>query len=397
MRTLGVGVLGYGFMGRMHTFAHKTIPLYYSPPPVECRLKAVCEVTHELAEAARQAGEFERCTTDPRELIEADDVDLVHVCTPNQAHYEALAAAIRAGKHIYVDKPVTASLADAERIAKMLAGYRARGQVALQFRFYPATLKAKALMQEGFVGPVTHFRASYLHSGSVDPTRPVNWKSTAAAGGGVIRDLGSHVIDLLGHLLGPFRRACCVSRIWAARRPSADAPGKMMKIDVEDAALIVLESGEGAPPGPAPGVAFGSVDVSKIATGSEDELRFEIHGRNGAIRFNSMQPNYLEVYDSRPADGALGGRGWQQIASVHRYPAPGGKFPGPKFPVGWVRGHVHSLYCFLAAIAEGRQPHPSLEEGIHLQRVLEAIRQAARTRRWVDLPRAKAPARRRSK
>ena len=377
MKPLGIGVLGYGFMGRMHTFAHKTIPLYYSPPPVDCRLKVVCEVNDELARAAMEAGEFERCTTDPKQVIDADDVDLVHVCTPNREHFPALAAAMRAGKHIYVDKPVTASLEDAEKVAGMLGDYRGRAQVALQFRFFPATLKAKQLIEEGFLGPVTHFRAAYLHSGSVDPAKPVNWKSTAAAGGGVIRDLGSHVIDLLWHLIGPFRSACCVSRIWAAERPDLDEPGTTMKIDVEDAALILLRSAEGA---------FGSVDVSKIATGTEDELRLEIHGRHGAIRFNSMQPNYLEIYDGQPSDRDLGGRGWQRIASVHRYPAPGGKFPGPKFPVGWVRGHVHSLYSFLAAIAEGADPHPSLAEGIHLQRVLEAIRQAADSQAWVDLP-----------
>lgn len=377
MKPLGVGLLGYGFMGRMHTFAHKTMGLYYNPPPMDCRLKVVCEVSDELARAAMEAGEFERCTTDLREVVEAEGVDLVHVCTPNREHFPALAAAIEAGKHIYVDKPVTATLAEAEKVAGTLGGYRGRAQVALQFRFYPATMKARQLIEEGFLGPVTHFRAAYLHSGSVDPGRAVNWKSTAAAGGGVIRDLGSHVIDLLWHLIGPFRSACCVSRIWAAQRPSLDAPGTMMKIDVEDAALILLRGAAGA---------FGSVDVSKIATGTEDELRFEIHGRHGAIRFNSMQPNYLEIYDGRPEDGALGGRGWQQIASVHRYPAPGGKFPGPKFPVGWVRGHVHSLQSLLAAIADGTEPHPSLAEGIHLQRVLEAIRRADESQRWVDLP-----------
>jgi len=378
MKTLGVGVLGYGFMGRMHTYAHKTIPLYYDPPALDCRLRVVCEVTDELAAAARDAGGFERCTTDPQEVIEADDVDLVHVCTPNQAHYSALDAAMRAGKHIYVDKPVTADLDQAEKIAALLPSYAGSAQVALQFRFYPATLKAARLIQEGFLGRVSHFRAAYLHGGSIDPDKPVNWKSTAAAGGGVIRDLGSHVIDLLWALIGPFRSAHCLSRIWSPRRPSLDRPGTTVDIDVEDAALILLAGADGA---------FGSVDVSKIATGTEDELRFEIHGRHGAIRFNSMDPNYLEIYDGRLPDGELGGSaGWQRIASVHRYPAPGGKFPGPKFPVGWVRGHVHSLHCLLEAIAEGRQPHPSLAEGIHLQRVLEAIRRSAQSRAWVDLP-----------
>ncbi|HSW44321.1 MAG TPA: Gfo/Idh/MocA family oxidoreductase [Phycisphaerae bacterium] len=379
MKTIGVGVLGFGFMGKTHTYAHHTIPLYYNPLPIRCRLKAVCEVTPELARTAMETGQFERCTTDPQEIIEADDIDLVHICTPNQEHFPALAAAIRAGKHIYVDKPVTAGLDEADKLAGMLKDYGAKAQVALQYRFFPATLSAKQLIDEGFLGPIAHFRGCYLHSGSVDPNKPVNWKSTAAAGGGVIRDLGSHILDLLNYLIGPFEAVHCTSRIWASERPSLDEPGTMMKIDVEDAAVMLLRSADGA---------VGCVEASKIATGAEDELRFEIHGRNGAMRFNLMQPNYLEIYDCRQSEGDLGGRrGWQQIAAVQKYSAPGGKFPNPKFSLGWIRSHVHGLYGFLECIAADRQPCPSLTDGLYLQRLLEAVRASADKRDWVNLPR----------
>ncbi len=378
MKTLGIGVLGFGFMGKTHTYAHRTIPLYYPNAPADCRMRVVCEATDELAQAAMEIGEFERCTSDYRQVVEADDVDLVHVCTPNHEHYPAIAAAIKAGKHIYVDKPVTGSLEEADKLSAMLPDYRGVGQVALQFRFFPATLKARQLIDEGFLGPVCHFRAAYLHGGSVDPEKAVNWKSTAAAGGGVIRDLGSHVLDLLWWLIGPFSRVNCASRIWAPERPNLDSPGEMMKIDVEDAAVMLLQKADGA---------IGTVEASKIATGTEDELRFEIHGRHGAMRFNLMQPNYLEIYDGRLPDGDFGGRrGWQRIASVQRYPHGGGKFPGPKFTLGWIRSHVHSLYSFLKAVADGTEAHPSLAEGLHMQRVLEAIRQSADKQTWTDLP-----------
>ena len=375
---LGVGVLGYGFMGKTHTFAHKAMGFYYDPPPVDCRLLAVCEATEALAEAARAAGGFARATTDPRDVIDDPEVGLVHVCTPNAEHLPALRAAIAAGKHVYVDKPVTASGAEADELEGLLPGYRGKAQVALQYRFFPATIRAKQLVAEGFLGPVTHFRAAYLHSGSVDPAKAVNWKSTAAAGGGVIRDLGSHVLDLLWWLIGPFRRVHCTGRIWAPRRPSADEPGTEIAIDAEEAAVMVLQADDGA---------FGTVDVSKIATGAEDELRFEIHGRFGAMRFNLMQPNYLEVYDARAADGDFGGqRGWQRLACVQKYPAPGGTFPNPKFALGWIRSHVHSLYALLRAIADDADPSPSLSEGVHGQRVCEAVRDAAEKQTWVDLP-----------
>ncbi len=378
MRTLGVGILGFGFMGRTHAFAHRSIPIYYDPPPVRTELKVVCRTTEDGGRAAMETAGFERCTTDPMQVIEADDVDVVHVCTPNVEHFAALAAAIKAGKHIYCDKPVTATLEEADRLAEMLPDYKGVAQVALQYRFLPATMRAKQLVKADFLGPITHFRGASLHSGSVDPSKAVNWKSTAAGGGGVIRDLGSHILDLLGWLIGPFEAVQCVSRIWAAERPSLEEPGTMVRIDAEEAAVMLLRAPDGA---------VGIVEASKIATGTEDELRFELHGLHGAMRFNLMQPNYLEVYDGRLPDGECGGgRGWQRIASVQKYPAPGHKFPGGKLSVGWIRAHIHCLYSFLRAIADDARPHPSLAEGLHLQRVLEAARASAESGNWVDLP-----------
>jgi predicted dehydrogenase len=381
MRTLGVAVIGYGFMGKTHTYAHRTLPFYYNPLPVECRLRVVCSSTPDRGAAAQQAGGFERFTTSAEEAILAADVDIVHICTPNHLHWPSLEIAIAAGKHIYVEKPLTATLAEAERVERLLATYRGVGQVVLHNRFFPATLKARQLVEEGFLGPVTHFRAAYLHAGSIDPDAPVNWKSTAAAGGGVVRDLGSHVLDMVNWLIGPLTAVHCISRIWSPQRPDRQKPGERMTVDAEEAAVMLLRTADGA---------IGTLEASKIATGAEDELRFEIHGRYGAMRFNLMEPDYLEIYDGRLPDGGLGGRhGWQRIASVHRYPAPGGKFPSPKATVGWLRGHVHCLFSFLESIAQGRPAQPSLADGVHLQRVLEAVLESARSGGWVDLPRAK--------
>jgi len=312
------------------------------------------------------------------EVVGSEDVDIVHVCTPNREHFPVLEAAMAAGKHIYVDKPVTASLEEADKLEGMIPSYTGIAQVALQNRFFPATLRARELVDEGFLGPVTQFRGAHLHSGSVDPAKAVNWKSTAAAGGGVIRDLGSHVLDLLWWLAGPFEAVTCARRIWANERPSLDKPGTTMKIDVEDAAVMLLRSSDGC---------IGTVEASKIATGTEDEMRFEIHGRHGAMRFNLMEPNYLEIYDGRLPDGDGGGRkGWQRLDAIQKYPAPGDKFPGPRFSIGWIRAHIHSLYSFLDAVAGNRPASPSLEEGIRMQRVLEAVRESAESGAWVDLP-----------
>jgi predicted dehydrogenase len=373
MKTLNIGMIGFGFMGRTHTYAHRTMPFYFDPPPVRSVLKVVCTSNQTTARAAQTVGGFERWTTDPHAVIADPDIDLIHICTPNHQHLPVLLAAMRAQKHIYVEKPVVASAQEALQLAAALPDYRGRAQVVLQYRFLPATIKARELIEKGFCGPITHFRAAYLHSGSVDPAKAVNWKSTAAAGGGVIRDLGPHILDLMMLLAGPFDRGCCVSRIWSPRRPSLERPGTMIDIDVEDAALMVLRRDDGT---------FGTVEVSKIATGTEDELRFEIHGRHGAIRFNLMQPNYLEMFDGRLRDGD---HGWQQVATVGRFAPPGGRFPSPKNTVGWLRAHVQCLYSLLKCIADDSPASPSLAEGIALQHVIEAMIESARSGQWVDL------------
>ena len=133
------------------------------------------------------------------------------------------------------------------------------------------------------------------------------------------------------------------------------------------------------------GGALGTIEASKIATGAEDELRFEIHGDRGALRFNLMNPNYLEAYDLSEAEQPIGGqRGWRQIATVQRYEKPAG-FPGPKFSIGWIRGHMHCLYNFLQAIATGQQPEPSLARGIELQQILATAERSAAIRAWQKL------------
>lgn len=377
-KPLGVGIIGFGFMGKTHTYAYRTLPFYYDPLPLPFKLTAVCRANAALAEAARITGGFERVAATPEQLIKSPDIDIVHICTPNDQHLPALRLALAANKHIYIDKPVTASLAEADALEPLLQTYRGIAQVALQYRCFPATLRARQLVEQGFFGRITHFRAAYLHSGSLDENRPASWKFLNAAGGGVIRDLGPHVLDLLDWLIGPFTEVYCHSRIWASQRPHPDQPGVMLSVDAEDAAVMLLKSADGA---------FGAIEVSKLATGTEDELRFEIHGRNGALRFNLMDPNFLEVYDARLPDGDLGAsRGWQRLACVQKYPPPGGKFPPGKNTLGWLRAHVHSIHAFLIAIASNRPASPSLAHGLRLQRMLEAARQSAQKQAWVSLP-----------
>jgi predicted dehydrogenase len=375
MQTFGVGVIGFGFIGKVHTYGYLNLPLFYDPPPARFKLVGVATSRPETAQKAAEQGGFVFGTADWRELIARDDIHIIHICSPNSLHLPQLLAAIAAGKHIYCDKPLVVTEEEADQVEAALRDYRGIGQMTLQYRFYPATLRAKQLIEEGFLGEVIGFRAAYLHAGSVDPSRPMGWKQLKSEGGGVLRDLGSHIVDLMDHLIGPIRSVLTETRILYPMRPNSR--GEMTPVEADDQMLMLARLANGA---------LGTIEASKIATGAEDELRFEIHGDRGALRFNLMDPNYLEAYDLRAPETPLGGqRGWRRIATVQRYDKPA-VFPGPKFAIGWIRGHLHCLYNFLQAVAAGRPTEPSLARGVHLQRMLAAAERSALTHTWQDLP-----------
>ena len=360
-RTIRIGMIGYGQMGRIHAYAYRTIPLFYDPLPFEPVLAAVADVMPGAAEkAARQAG-FAQASSDWRRVVESPDIDVVDICTPNADHLPVLEAAIAAGKAIYCEKPLCTNLEEAEAI---LAAARRAGiahQIVAEYRFLPALLRARQLVADGFVGDVFHFRGLYLHSGYVDPNRPISWRlRRAATGGGVLMDLGPHVIDLMRYLVGDAAKVQGQVETFVRRRPLADRPGTMGDVDVEDAAQAQLQLRGGG---------VGSIEVSRCATGAEDELRLEVHGSRGALSFNLMDPNWLYGYDATAPEAE---RGFRRLATVQRYPAPA-VAPAPKFSIGWTRAHVAAQFAFLECLAADRAPEPSFVDAVAVHAHIDAI------------------------
>lgn len=373
----GVGIIGYGFMGKVHAYGYRSIPFYYDPSPLEVRLVAVATSSAATAEAARRHGGFETSTDDWRRLIERRDISIVNICSPNGLHAEQLKAALAAGKHIYCDKPLTVTLAEAEEVRRAMAGWNGIGQVALNNRFFSGAQRARQLIDEGFLGTVVSFRAAFLHSGSVDPGVPMKWKLRGSDGGGVLRDLGSHLLDFVDWLVGPVRELRAETRILHATRP--DGRGGMARVDAEDQVILTARLAGGA---------MGTLEASKIATGTEDDLRVELHGSRGAIRLDMMEPDFVEIFSLDDPGQPLGGtRGWKRIAAMNRYPSPGG-LPNARITTGWLRSHVHSQYTFLKGIAEGRQPDPSLERGIEVQRLMDCAERSAGSGAWEKVSRS---------
>ena len=378
MDSLGIAIFGYGFIGRVHAYCHRNLTLFYDPPPLHTRLIGVCTSRPETARRAAADGGFEFGVTDPAEILSRDDVSVVHICTPNDSHCELVRAALQAGKHVYCDKPLTADLAEAEALAPHVETGPGRLGLTFNYRFLPATLRAKQLIEQGALGRIYSFRGAYLHAGYIDPARPFSWRLDRARGrGGALVDLGSHIIDLLQHLIGPFVEVNALTETFIRERPAPDDPSRMMPVEVDDVALLSVRTACGA---------LGHVEASRLATGTNDELRFEIHGATGALRFNLQDPNFLEFYDATASDGSYGGnRGFTRLETVQRYESPAG-FPGPKFAIGWLRAHMHCLWSFLQDIASGTETSANYAAGLAVERVMDAAYRSAESRRPVEIP-----------
>lgn len=372
MKSIGVGVIGWGFMGKTHTHALRSIPLFYPDCGFQVELKCVCARHRENAAAAARDAGFERFTDDYRALLAMDDIDVVSVCTPNDQHEEMVLAALEAGKHVYVDKPLAVTEESARRMAEAAGSAGVSTRVVFNNRYFPATLRAKELVDAGAVGELLQYNARYLHSGSIDPNRPAGWKQRGQ--GGVMLDLGSHALDLMVWLAGWPKKVLCETRRLYDARPTAD--GGTARDLTEDYALALMSLENGA---------IGTMEASKIATGAEDELCFELRGTRGALKWNSMDPNYLDFFDNTLPEAPYGGsRGFTRIQTVQRYPAPGGKLMPPKASIGWERGHTHCYFTFLDAIARGLPAENGLEEAARLQALMARMLESDARGEWVE-------------
>ena len=380
MKTLGIGLAGYGFIGKVHALSFLNLPFFYKPLPVQLKMVGVCSSPVADAEnGTRQAG-FEFATEDYRDLIKRNDIDIISVCTPNYLHRDIIIEALEAGKHVNCEKPLAMDLAEAKEVLECANSHpELVAQMCFEYRYTPATLRAKQLILDGFLGRVYSVRTVYLHAGNADPKRPSYWKiQKKYCGGGSLYDLASHIIDLIRFLLGDFAEVFSRLEIFTGSRPVAGNPAQMCKVDVDDLAMLLFKLENGA---------LGTLEATKVATGANDEIRLEIHGEKGAMRFNSMQPNFLEVYDCRDTEEPVGGmRGFKAIETVQRYPDPAIAFPGPKFSVGWIRYHAGNSYDFITNILNGTKPDADMHSGYKVQEVIEAASISDAEKCWVKLP-----------
>ena len=377
MKHIRIGLVGTGFMGKTHLYAVKNLPFFYSSADMgfTAEVAVVCGSSLEKAQAfAREFG-IPKAVATPNEILADPTIDVVDICTPNPLHFDVAKAAILAGKAVLCEKPLTVTAAQACELATLASERGVVCGTVFNNRFLSPIMRAWQLIDEGRLGRILSFDFSYHHNSCIDPDRRVGWKQTAEQGGGTWYDLGPHVVDLCHYLCGELTSLSGRSQIAYPTHLKAD--GSVWETDADEAFYLIAGTKNGA---------VGTITVSKLSQGANDELSFSIRGERGSISFSLMDPNYLNYYDATAIGTPLGGvRGYTRIECVGRYPAPASGFPAIKAPQGWLRGHVGSMRNFLASVASGTPCTPSFADGAYVQRVLEAALESDRLKREVEL------------
>ncbi|MDQ0261546.1 Gfo/Idh/MocA family protein [Sinomonas atrocyanea] len=362
---LGVAVIGYAFMGRAHSHAWRNVSAFFDVPAIEQRV-LVGRHAQDVAEAAAKHG-WAESATDWREVIARDYVHIVDICAPGWMHAEIAVAALEAGKHVLVEKPLANTLAEAERMAEAARAARGRGvasMVGFTYRRVPALAYAKQLIAAGRLGTVREVRASYLQDWLADEEAPMTWRlRKETAGSGALGDIASHAVDQVQYLLNDtVTEASGRLHTFVGRRPGPDGPED---VTVDDAAWATLSLASGA---------VASVEVSRVATGRKNSLRIEVYGSGGALAFDLERPGELEFLDATaPAEE----QGFRRIVVTEpSHPYMGAWWPQGHM-IGWEHAFTHQARDFLLAIRDGNAPSPSFEDGLQVQRVLAAIEESA--------------------
>jgi len=367
-RPLGVAAIGYAFMGKAHSQAWRNVASFFDVPAFE-RKVLVGRDGAQVAEASERLGWAEPAT-DWREVIARPDIDVVDICTPGWTHAEIAIAALEAGKHVLVEKPLSNTLEESQAMVKAAARAAERGvksMIGFNYRRVPALTYARELIGGGRLGEIRQVRASYLQDWLADDQAPMSWRlRRETAGSGALGDIASHAIDQVQFLTGrPVTGVSARLETFVPRRPGPDG---QEDVTVDDAAWLTLALDGGA---------VASVEASRMAFGRKNSLRIEVYGSAGALAFDLERPNELQFLDGSDPVEEQGFRTILVTEPEHPYVSawwPQGHV------IGWEHTFTHQLRDFLLAIRDGGEPSPSFAEGLQVQSVLDAAARSAEAR-----------------
>lgn len=374
---IGVGMLGYAFMGKAHSNAYKKLPYIMYPPVAMPRLVAIAGRNEEAVSEAARRYSYEKYYTDWRKLIADPDIQLFDNGGPGNMHAEPTIAAAQAGKHVICEKPMARSAEEGYRMWQEVQKTGVKHMVAWNYRFVPAIRTAYDLIKSGKLGRIYHFRAAYLQEWIMPHYETAQiWRlNKAASGSGALGDLGSHIIDLSRFLCGEVKSLQAMAKTFVPTRYLPD--GTPWEVDVDDAVVANFEFENGA---------IGTIEASRFAAGHKNYNCWEINGEKGSIRFDLERMNELEVFwvDEEPRET----QGWHQVLVSEGYhPFMSHWWPHGHI-IGWEHSFVHEIHHLLDCIVNDKGIAPfgaTFEDGYRNAVICDAMLESASTRRTVDL------------
>ncbi|MEF3352835.1 Gfo/Idh/MocA family oxidoreductase [Paenibacillus sp. GYB006] len=384
MSSIRVGMVGYKFMGKAHSNAYRSVPMFF-PKVKKPEMAVICGRDEAAVREAQEQFGWQESVTDWKELVQREDIDLIDINAPSNAHKEIALAAAKAGKHIFCEKPLALSLADSREMQAAAEAAGIKHMIGFNYRFSPAVQLAKDLIESGRLGKIYHFRATFLQDWILDPEFPLVWRlQKEIAGSGSHGDLGAHLIDMARFLVGEFKEVVGMSETFIKERPIASAMTGLTAtkgnadtekgpVTVDDATLFLARFENGT---------IGSFEATRFAAGHRSTNSFEVNGSKGSVRFDFERMNELEVYFTSDEEDVQGFRRVLATDGAHKYAEawwPAGH------PIGFDQTFTHEMVEFMNAIEEDRQPVPNFSDGVACQAVLEAVEKSVQERRWVEL------------
>ncbi|HEX4796355.1 MAG TPA: Gfo/Idh/MocA family oxidoreductase [Humisphaera sp.] len=370
MKTLNIGMIGYGFMGRAHSNAYRRVPnffdLQYTPV-----LKAACGRNAEAVKAFAGKWGYESTETDWRKLIERKDIDAIDICTPNNTHKEIALAAAKAGKMILCEKPLSMDTAEGLEMTKAVESAKVPNMVWYNYRRVPAVTLAKKLIDDGKLGKIFHYRAKFLQDWTISPDLPQGgtalWRlDVAAAGSGVTGDLLAHCIDTAIWLNGKMSSVSAITETFIKERKH-NLSGKVEKVGIDDACSFIGRFENGS---------LANFESTRYARGHKALYTFEVNGEHGSLMWDLHDLHRLQYFDHRD-EGQL--RGWR---SIH---VSDGDHPYmkhwwvPGLQIGYEHSFVHQVADFIEGLSSGKPASPTFRDSLDTQAVCDAVLKSAKS------------------
>ena len=372
-RKINVGMIGCGFMGRVHSNAYLKVNKFLDVEH-EMVMKCICDSNAEKLKKFAENWGWESTETDWRKMIARDDIDLVDVCTPNNTHHDIVIAAAQAGKMVALEKPLSMDAEDGVPMVEAVEKSGKANMVWFNYRRVPAAALAKQIIDEGRIGRVFHYRAKYLQDYTISPDVPQGgdalWRLDAkVAGSGVTGDLLAHSIDMATWFIGPIESVCAMTETFIKERVM-QGKDKKMPVTIDDACAFLARFENGA---------LGTFESTRYACGRKNQSTFEVNGEKGSVAFDLETAHELEYFDHADPVSVRGWRTIQTWDSKHPYMK---NWWVPGCGIGYEHWHINTLADFVKGLDTGEKTCPDLKDALAVQYACDAVLTSAKNKTW---------------